>query len=205
MTGSFTSSLNFVTIDTINVFKNNKNMSLTTDNVISHDWVQRVEGLHYLFTQTLGGKYVPYNSSKGSYCDLVLKLNFDIDKILLYAYANEGSAKYVDISYSSDNIIYEPITKVTFPTWNTGVYVNISLFKHLIYRDNKYFNISDDNYDLIEKNYNNLVISVENNLKDIFDQKSLLLEELFKEKELNNEIFKPIEKFDNFKIRRMRT
>lgn len=69
---------------------------------------------------------------------------------------------------------------------------------YLIKKDKYYYNVQDENYDYLNKEYNSLVVQ---NLEETFDKEPMLsFNELFEEKNINEEIFKPITKFDDFSI-----
>ena len=72
---------------------------------------------------------------------------------------------------------------------------------YLIRKNNKYYNIDNENYDIVEKEYSNLTQN--SDILDLFKNKSFALDSLFQEVTINDETFKPIDKFDKFRLCRI--
>lgn len=84
---------------------------------------------------------------------------------------------------------------------NIGLYTGLYPWEeryYLIRKGVNYYNINNDNYDLLTKGYNNLTIN--GPLYDLFKNNGFLLQSLFDEVTIEDETFKPIEKFNNFNI-----
>ena len=71
---------------------------------------------------------------------------------------------------------------------------------YFIYLDSKYFSIADEYYDKLSKSYVNVPIT--SDLLDLFKSKGNKLPDYFKEKTIDGEIFKPSDKFNNYKLRK---
>lgn len=72
--------------------------------------------------------------------------------------------------------------------------------KCLIKKDNKIYSISNDNYNISTKNYNEITIEEDKTIADVFNEKSFTIDDLFNEVTIEDETFKPIDKFNNFKL-----
>lgn len=71
---------------------------------------------------------------------------------------------------------------------------------HLIHSNNKYYSPNDKYYDINNKVYTDIPVTTENSLQDIFKNNHFDLNALFEEVNINDEIFKPIDKFKNLSI-----
>ena len=69
--------------------------------------------------------------------------------------------------------------------------------RFLIKKDNKYYNINNDQYDTITNSYVNIAIS---DLSQQIKDKGFYLRNINKDVTINDETFKPINKFSNFSI-----
>lgn len=76
---------------------------------------------------------------------------------------------------------------------------NISLM-YLINKNDHLYNINDDKYNIISKSYDNITISSNDTIKDVYVNNTIILSNLFVEKNINGETFIPIEKFYPFRI-----
>lgn len=206
MYGEFPNSEPGYTVDTINLYNENTLVNLTLDNVVSHDWRNRTYTLESIFsTSYIGHKSSPYQSNKNGYCDLIIKLNNKVNKLFIKAYQNIGSCKRVDIYFSSDNEDYTLISNIEFsrPSDEKTIDLKIPYIYYLLFQNNKYFDVSNENYDLIEKKYNNLNITVDKDIQTLFIERNFQMCDLFTNKQLNDESFLPINKFSEFKIRKL--
>lgn len=78
-----------------------------------------------------------------------------------------------------------------------------NLSYYLINKDNMYYNIQDTNYDIDSGKY--IPLANTNGLTDLFTTKNLYIDDLFIDKTIHDETFKPITKFDNFRIDKLVT
>lgn len=78
------------------------------------------------------------------------------------------------------------------------VFGNTYARKVLLEKNGKYYSISDDKYDTEQRIYNPL--EIENIDENIFNDNSFNIQDLFTEKNIGDENFKPIDKFNNFKL-----
>ena len=201
--GGYTKYFN---IDTINFYSNGKFITVTKDNVVSHDFKYRTGNLKLIFSnKSMGSKQTPYGSTKDDYSDLIIRLDTKIDKIDLVSYQNEGSCKYIDICQSTDNVDYTLLKTIEFSKPSEKITLeNIKIIfnQYLIYENGRYYNIKNENYDMLEKKYSNIPIS--NDLVTIFKENCFFaLSELLEEKNISGETFKPLDKFSNFKIKKL--
>ena len=206
MYGSLSSNY-LLTIDTINLYSNGEFVPVTKDNIVSHDFKDRTENLLTIFQQSDGsfGKASPYNSTKDGYNDLIIRLETVIDKINFISYQTNGSCKYIDVYKSTNNIDYTLLGTIEFSTIRekkTLENIKIENSNYLIYENNRYYNIKNENYDILEKKYVNIPFS--NDLVTLFKENSFpSLSELSEEKNISGETFKPLDKFSNFKIKKL--
>ncbi|WP_312369041.1 hypothetical protein [Lachnoclostridium sp.] len=69
---------------------------------------------------------------------------------------------------------------------------------YLLKSNNLYYNLSEDSYDMTNHNY--IGVSDENNLSDLLSSSTLSLDYIGTEITINEEKFRPIDKFDEFSI-----
>ena len=205
MYGTLDRFTKYFAIDTINFYSNEEFITVTKDNIVSHDFEYRTGNLELIFSnQSIGNKYAPYGSTKG-YSDLIIRLDTKIDKMDLVSYQNTGSCKYIDICQSTDNVDYTLLKTIEFSNPSEKITLeNIKILfnQYLIYENNRYYNIKDENYDILEKKYVNIPFS--NDLVTLFKENSFpSLSELSEEKNISGETFKPLDKFSNFKIKKL--
>lgn len=197
---------NYLNIDTINLYSNGEFIPVTKDNIVSHDFKYRTGNLELIFSnQSIGGKPTPYGSNKDGYSDLIIRLDTKIDKIDLVSYQNEGTCRFVDICQSTDNINYTLLKTIKFSKPSEKVTLEnlkIKFNYYLIYENSRYYNIKNENYDILEKKYSNIPFS--NDLVTIIKENYIpSLSELSEEKNISGETFKPLDKFSNFKIKKL--
>lgn len=206
MYGTLDRFTKYFNIDTINFYSNEEFITVTKDNIVSHDFEYRTGNLELIFSnQSIGNKYAPYGSTKDGYSDLIIRLDTKIDKIDLVSYQNVGTCKYIDICQSIDNANYTLLKTIEFSKPSEKITLeNIKIiFNHyLIYENGRYYNIKNENYDMLEKKYSNIPFS--NDLVTILEENYFFaLSELSEEKNISGETFKPLDKFSNFKIKKL--
>lgn len=75
---------------------------------------------------------------------------------------------------------------------------------YLIKKNSNLYGISDSKYNIFTKTYDNITITSEDNLVDIYENNSVDLDELVSEKTINDETFRPIDKFYPFYINKLK-
>lgn len=159
---------------------------------------------------------------------------FHVDtKFNLYSYARQtynGSinAFYINLLNLDTNESYNISVSTPTPTWtvnknlpkgNYRIYYKysggsyISLYKlyiedlvasiPLVFKNNEYYNINEANYDYSYHNYNKLASPADNNIYNFFNSNYISYPNLFTNVSIDGS-FKPISKFSNFKIRKLK-
>lgn len=72
--------------------------------------------------------------------------------------------------------------------------------KFLIKKDDKIYSIANDKYNESMKTYDEIVIEEGKTITDVFTENSFVVDNLFAEVTIGEETFKPIDKFNNFKL-----
>lgn len=106
--------------------KNGTNIPLSYSNIVSETFVNRHSSSDWnnaVFTLP-GVDNAPYSSSNGTYNSIILNVSSlsDISLFRLRSYVNDGSARYCEVYYSSDNVNYTLVASLEWSAaaqWNT--------------------------------------------------------------------------------------
>lgn len=121
-----------------------------------------------------------------------------------YGVGNEGNASYKPMYYHFNEIYNAKVTDfVRYSVYDSAltrilVFGNPYVRKILLEKDGAYYTITDEKYDNITKSYTPLNINELN--EEIFNQYSFNINDLLLQKNINDETFIPLEKFNNFKF-----
>lgn len=108
-------------------------------------------------------------------------------------FKNLKSGKYRILAKQSNNSQCAYISNIYLES--------LEINKYLAFKNNDYYAISAINYDINKLNYNPLTIGMD--MIAMYENNTMLsLSELINLNNINNESFKPINKLNNFKIRK---
>ena len=120
-----------------------------------------------------------------------------------YGVGNEGNSSYKPMYYNFDKDYNSTYTDfVRYSVYDSAI-TRILIFgegynrKILLEKNGHYYSIKDELYNTDTKEYNSLGTSLNN---ELFEQNSFNISELLQEKAIQDEIFKPLDKFNDFKI-----
>lgn len=175
------------------------------------------------------GAFDGVGGSTGLYATIDLKIKF-LTSVNIYGYCGYGyntvlniydeNKKILNDTYKNKNYNVNMKWDLMFKNVPAGIYIlnsgldlrNLNaliseLFiefsdsdSYFIYLESKYFSIADEYYDKLSKSYVNVPIT--SDLLDLFKSKGNKLPDYFKEKTIDGEIFKPSDKFNNYKLRK---
>ena len=121
-----------------------------------------------------------------------------------YGVGNEGNSSYKPMYCHFDEIYNAKVTDfVRYSVYDSAltrmlVLGNTYIRKVLLEKDGDYYTITDEQYDDVTKSYTPLNINGLN--EEIFNQYSFNANDLLSKKNINDEEFIPLDKFNNFKL-----
>lgn len=124
---------------------------------------------------------------------------------LLFYFEENSFLKEYDLPYD-----IKKINRVTINTFDSDMgscdytpLIFIDKSPQLMKSDNLFYNLHDDTYDIDRKVFSNIVRTEGQTYRDFFFNNKFIINDLFKEKNINGETFRPIDKFNNFKITKL--